>query len=86
MSFHNQLNQKVYFSFYPPERHNNTLAGATKGSKIIGKKRLKNIQLPNEKLKSKINFKKTNRLVKKAILRLRFLNSSPHIPKPHTKP
>lgn len=46
-AIHNQFNNKVVSVFFPPERHNNTVAGAAKGSQIIGKKKLKDHQFPS---------------------------------------
>lgn len=45
-AIHNQFNKKVVSVFFPPERHNITVAGAAKGSQIIGKKKIKDNQFP----------------------------------------
>ena len=45
-AIHNQFNKKTVSVFFPPERHNNTVAGAAKGSQIIGKKKIKDHQFP----------------------------------------
>ena len=43
---HGQFNKKAVSVFFPPERHNVTVAGAAKGSQIIGKKKIKDHQFP----------------------------------------
>ena len=43
---HHQFNKKAVSVFFPPERHNITVAGAAKGSQIIGKKKIKDHQFP----------------------------------------
>lgn len=43
---HKQFNKKAVSVFFPPERSNNTVAGAAKGSQIIGKKKIKDHQFP----------------------------------------
>jgi hypothetical protein len=45
-AIHNQFNKKAVSVFFPPERHNITVAGAAKGSQIIGKKKIKDNQFP----------------------------------------
>ena len=45
-AIHNQFNKKTVSVFFPPERHNITVAGAAKGSQIIGKKKIKDNQFP----------------------------------------
>jgi len=44
---HNQFSCKAVSVFFPPERHNITVAGAAKGSQIIGKKKIKDHQFPS---------------------------------------
>ena len=34
--------------FFPPNRHNNTVAGAAKGSQMIGRKKLVDSQFDNQ--------------------------------------
>lgn len=41
---HSNFPQKAVSVFFPPARHNNSVAGAAKGSQTIGKKRLKDSQ------------------------------------------
>jgi uncharacterized LabA/DUF88 family protein len=43
---HSQFHTKAVSVFFPPERHNITVAGAAKGSQIIGKKKIKDNQFP----------------------------------------
>jgi uncharacterized LabA/DUF88 family protein len=43
---HSQFKTKAVSVFFPPERHNITVAGAAKGSQIIGKKKIKDHQFP----------------------------------------
>lgn len=43
---HNIFKNKAVSVFFPPERHNNTVAGAAKGSQTIGKKKIKDHQFP----------------------------------------
>mgnify|MGYP000846829232 FL=1 len=45
-AIHHQFNKKAVSVFFPPERHNITVAGAAKGSQIIGKKKIKDHQFP----------------------------------------
>ena len=45
-AIHHQFNKKAVSVFFPPERHNITVAGAAKGSQIIGKKKIKDNQFP----------------------------------------
>jgi len=48
---HHQFKKKSISVFFPPERHNNTVAGAANGSQIIGKKKIRDHQLPNDVVK-----------------------------------
>jgi uncharacterized LabA/DUF88 family protein len=48
----NHFNKKTVSVFFPPERHNITVAGAAKGSQIIGKKKIKDHQFPLQVTKS----------------------------------
>ena len=43
-AIHNQFSKKNVSVFFPPERHNNTVALAAKGSQIIGRKKIKDHQ------------------------------------------
>jgi hypothetical protein len=43
---------KVISVFFPPNRHNNTVAGAAKGFQMIGRKRLLDNQFDSKVLKS----------------------------------
>lgn len=45
---HQHFPNKAISVFFPPERHNNTVALAAKGSMILGRKKLMNNQFPNE--------------------------------------
>lgn len=45
---HNNFSNKAVSVFFPPERHNNTVSGAAKGSQIIGKKKIKDNQFPDK--------------------------------------
>lgn len=45
---HQQFNNKAVSVFFPPARHNNTVAIAAKGSMILGRKKLSNNQFTNE--------------------------------------
>lgn len=45
-AIHNHFNNKAISVFFPPERHNLTVAGAARGSQIIGKKKIKDHQFP----------------------------------------
>ena len=45
---HQYFNQKVVSVFFPPARHNNTVAIAAKGSMILGRKKLSNNQFADE--------------------------------------
>ena len=45
-AIHNQFNKKTVSVFFPPERHNKSVALAAKGSQIIGKKKIKDHQFP----------------------------------------
>lgn len=45
---HQQFPDKAISVFFPPERHNNTVAIAAKGSMILGRKKLMSNQFPNE--------------------------------------
>jgi len=45
---HQHFPDKAISVFFPPERHNNTVALAAKGSMILGRKKLTNNQFPNE--------------------------------------
>jgi len=48
---HENFSTKSVSVFFPPCRHNNTVAGAAKGSQIIGRKKLVDNQFENEILK-----------------------------------
>jgi uncharacterized LabA/DUF88 family protein len=43
-AIHKHFNKKTVSVFFPPNRHNVTVAGAAKGSQIIGKKKIKDHQ------------------------------------------
>lgn len=45
-AIHTHFHKKAVSVFFPPERHNITVAGAAKGSQIIGKKKIKDHQFP----------------------------------------
>ena len=45
---HENFPQKNISVFFPPNRHNNTVAGAAKGSQIIGRKKLVDSQFDNQ--------------------------------------
>lgn len=45
---HENFSQKSVSVFFPPARHNNSVAAVAKGSLIIGRKRLADFQLPDE--------------------------------------
>ncbi len=45
---HSNFPQKAISVFFPPNRHNNTVAEAAKGSQIIGRKKLVDSQFENE--------------------------------------
>jgi uncharacterized LabA/DUF88 family protein len=47
-AIHENFPKKVVSVFFPPNRHNNTVAGAAKGSQIIGRKKLVDAQFENE--------------------------------------
>lgn len=49
---HNQFSNKKISVFFPPERHNNTVAGAAKGSQIIGKRKIQSNQFPEVVVKA----------------------------------
>lgn len=52
---HQNFNNKVVSVFFPPNRHNNTVANAAKGSLIIGRKKLIDSQF-DENIKKKDGF------------------------------
>jgi len=52
---HQNFPNKVVSVFFPPNRHNNTVAGAAKGSQIIGRKKLIDSQF-EENVKKKDGF------------------------------
>lgn len=52
---HQNFPNKVVSVFFPPNRHNNTVAGAAKGSQIIGRKKLSDSQF-EENVKKKDGF------------------------------
>lgn len=45
---HENFPKKAVSVFFPPSRHNNTVAGVAKGSQIIGRKKLVDAQFENE--------------------------------------
>jgi hypothetical protein len=45
---HNNFPEKSVSVFFPPNRHNNTVAASAKGSLIIGRKRIIDNQFPEE--------------------------------------
>ncbi len=49
---HENFPKKVVSVFFPPSRHNNTVAGAARGSQIIGRKKLVDAQFENKITKS----------------------------------
>lgn len=52
---HQNFPNKVVSVFFPPNRHNNTVAGAAKGSQIIGRKKLSDSQF-EENIKKRDGF------------------------------
>ncbi len=50
-AIHTNFPKKVISVFFPPNRHNNTVAEAAKGSQIIGRKKLVDSQFENEIVK-----------------------------------
>ena len=52
---HQNFPNKVVSVFFPPNRHNNTVAGAAKGSQIIGRKKLSDSQF-EENVKKRDGF------------------------------
>jgi hypothetical protein len=49
---HNNFNDKSVSVFFPPARHNNSVAAASKGFMILGRRKLSAHQFPNEIMKS----------------------------------
>ena len=47
-AIHENFSKKAVSVFFPPNRHNNTVAGAAKGSQIIGRKKLVDAQFSFE--------------------------------------
>lgn len=45
---HNNFPSKIVSIFFPPSRHNNSIAAAAKGSMILGRKKLTSNQLPHK--------------------------------------
>ena len=49
---HDNFNKKSISVFFPPKRHNNSIAYAAKGSMILGKKKIQDNQFEPEVLKN----------------------------------